>query len=238
MSLHKVLEGALARRVAAGDEIAFNELACRYRGLIGLMTRAPGPGVERAELSQAALLGLWDACRLFDASEGAFSPLARVCMRRRVWNAWNRARRVKHRVLTDAVGLDQRDGPRGDGDDPTIAERLPARDGFDPARVTAARETLAELTIAVKALSPGYRAALWSEGTATARARYHARQRLRALLERGPVAASSLRDGRRYSDDQIRQALALVAHGASDRQAGAFVGASATAVFRWRQKAA
>ena len=217
--MRAVSEEALARWAAEGDQGAFSELAWRYRGLIRLMTRWPGPGAEREDLRQAALLGLWDACGAFDRRSGALSPLARVCMRRRVWTARSGARRGKHRVLTDALGLDQRGGSDGDGEELTIAERLPARDGFDPARVIAARETLAELRVALKALTPAYREALESEANGTAQRRYHARRRLQKLLDQGPAAAEALRDGRKFSDDQKRRAVALVAAG-SDADRG------------------
>jgi hypothetical protein len=74
--------------------------------------------------------------------------MAGACVRHRVWRAQLHARRAKHRVLTDALGLDHCGGPAGDGEQLTIAERLPARDGVDPALVVEWRERLAELAAA------------------------------------------------------------------------------------------
>jgi hypothetical protein len=164
--------------------------------------------------------------------------MARVCMRHRVWWAHKHARRGKHQVLSDALGLDHRDGPEGDGEELTIAERLPARDGFDPARVVQGRERLAQITAGLTALTTGYRSALVSEGRATAKRRYHARQRLQVVIDRGGAQAVGRTDGRRYSDAQIERALALVAQGHSLADAGAAVGAAHTTVLRWLRKAA
>jgi RNA polymerase sigma-H factor len=159
----------LAQRAGAGDERAFGELARRYRGLIVYVTRRAPSGLSRDDLRQEALIGLFEACRAHDPSKGAFAQMAGACVRHRVWRAQLHARRAKHRVLTDALGLDHRDGPAGDGEQLTIAERLPARDGVDPALVVEWRERLAELAAAVRALTPGYREALLGEGSVRAR---------------------------------------------------------------------
>jgi RNA polymerase sporulation-specific sigma factor len=231
-------DDALALRAGAGDEWAFGELADRYRGLIGLVSRRPPSGLSRDDLRQEALIGLFEACRAHDPGKGAFAQMAGACVRHRVWRARRHARRAKHRVLTDALGLDHRDGPAGDGEQLTIAERLPARDGVDPALVVEWRERLAELAAAAKALTPGYREALLGEGSVTARRRWHARRRLEELLDQGATVAPARVDGRLYSEQQVQHAVALVADGKSLRQAGAAVGAAGTTVLGWLRKAA
>jgi hypothetical protein len=68
-----------------------------------------------------------------------------------------------------------------------------------------------------------------------------------SAMRAGPVGSRQLLadgvpanrvDGRRFSDAQIAHALALVEAGASLTAAGAAVGATRTAVLRWRRKAA
>jgi RNA polymerase sigma factor (sigma-70 family) len=238
MNVGGLSEDTLARRSAHGDDRAFAELARRYRGLIMAVTRWPGRGVTREDLRQEALIGLFQACRAHDPSKGSFGKLAGACVRNRVWRAQAHAARAKHRVLTDALGLDHRNGVDGDGEQLTIAERLPARDGVDPARVVEARERLAEISAALKALTPAYREALLRDDKATAKVRWHARRRLQQLLDEGAAQACSRTDGRRYSHEQIQHALALLAQGHSLKQAGAAVGAGHTTVLRWRQQAA
>jgi hypothetical protein len=134
----------LAQRAAKGDAEAFAELAYRYRRMIAHTTRVRVRGLERSDQWQEALLGLWEACQADDRSRGnEFGALATTCIRRRVWNARARARTGKHRVLSEAVGLDHR---VGDGEHAaTLAERLPAPDAYDPAVVVELRDELRRL---------------------------------------------------------------------------------------------
>ena len=66
MSVRAVRDEFLARRVKRGDELAFAELARRYRPLIGAATRQVPPGLEAEDARQAALIGLLEACRESD----------------------------------------------------------------------------------------------------------------------------------------------------------------------------
>jgi RNA polymerase sigma factor (sigma-70 family) len=236
VTLRSATDAALAARASRGDGEAFAQLAGRYRGLIAYVTRWPPRGMTREDLRQEALIGLFEACRAHDPERG-FDKLAGRCVRNRVWTAIRDAGAHKQRVLSDALGLDQRAGAEGDREEPTIAERLPARDGHDPATIAEARERLAELAVALRVLSPRYRDALLREDGDTARMRWHARQRLRRVLDKGP-ATSTREDGRRYTDEQIQHALALVANGESLHRAGAAVGAHHSTVLRWRRNAA
>lgn len=132
-------------------------------------------------------------------------------------------------MLTDAVGLDHRDGPTGGGEQPTIGDRLPAPYSVDPATVIEWRERLAELGAALKALTPIYREALLGEGAASAKPRYHARRRVQQLLEQGAAAATRV-DGRLYGENKIALARGLVASGKSLHEAGAAVDATHTTI--------
>src|SRR5688500_14317327 len=101
MSLRVVSDGFLAVRAARGGGVAFEELARRYRPLIGRATLDPPPGVDADDLRQEALLGLLDTCFRFNRGKGPFPALARRNVRQRVNRARYAARARKHLVLTD-----------------------------------------------------------------------------------------------------------------------------------------
>jgi RNA polymerase sporulation-specific sigma factor len=230
-------DAALAARASRGDGEAFAELAGRYRPLIAFVTRWPPRGMTREDLRQEALIGLFEACRGHDPARGAFDKLAGQCVRNRVWTAIRNASTRKQAILIDALSLDHRAGPDGDGEELTIAERVPGPTSHDPAVIAEARERVAEVAAALRVLSPRYRDALLRDGAETPRMRAQARRRLQRVLDVGPEPAGR-QDGRRYSDEQIRHALALVADGHSLARAGAAVGAPHTTVLRWRRNAA
>lgn len=63
------------------------------------------PGLEPADVEQAAWLGLAEALRTYCAIQGAFEPWARGVMRRRMVDAIKGAQRVKHQPLAQAEAL-------------------------------------------------------------------------------------------------------------------------------------
>src|SRR5262245_59265183 len=119
MLLGSLDDATLAARAARGDDAAFAELARRYRGLISQTIRRPVPGLSYEDRRQEALLGLFLACRQHaQQTRWRFGAMATMAVRHRVTEARKVAMRRKHRLLTDALGIDHR---RGD-DVPTIAE--------------------------------------------------------------------------------------------------------------------
>lgn len=68
----------------AGDDAAFEELARRYRRVIGAAIRRPGFGMGWEDEEQEALIGLFNACRAHRPDRGRFASLASVCIRNRV----------------------------------------------------------------------------------------------------------------------------------------------------------
>jgi Homeodomain-like domain len=133
-------DNALAARSVKGDGAAFAELARRYARLIDHATRRPALGLEREDQRQIALLALFEACRAADRERWDFGAIATVCIRRRVWNAVVSAHTGKHRVLSTAVPLHFKAGEGEEG--MSLAERIPARDGHDPALIVELREEL------------------------------------------------------------------------------------------------
>jgi RNA polymerase sigma factor (sigma-70 family) len=141
--LESLSDEVLASRARAGDDAAFEELARRYRRVIGAAIRRPGFGMGWDDEEQEALLGLFNACRAHHPDRGRFASLASVCIRNRIRNARTRARCPAHRMVTEALGFDH---PIGD-DGPPLADRIPAGDRGDPAVILEWREELARLAV-------------------------------------------------------------------------------------------
>ena len=87
-------------------------------------------------------MGLFEACRAYDPRKGRFGAIATTCVRRRVWRARLAAQARKHRILTEAYGLDHRRSGDDPGDETTIADSVPAPAGHDPAVIVELRDEL------------------------------------------------------------------------------------------------
>jgi len=257
-----VSDEALAVRAAGGDGPAFEELAQRYRSLLYAATWEARDELEREEALQAALIGLWDACRATDGVR-RFAGIARRRVRWQVAAERRAKTRVKHRILTDALQAD--DDPR------PLAESVPAAAGADPARVVELRETLRERLHDQaerkrrKALAPG----------GDLRRRYTQQQRdtvLAAFVDGASIPAAATAAGvsyftahgwisaapadsatgcelaarrgstgtlaRSFKEHDKARAIALVQQGASIKSAAQTVGASWPTVQRWLKQAA
>jgi hypothetical protein len=84
MSVVRVRDEFLARRAARGDRAAFVILARRYGPIIAAAVGRACPGAtDEQVLRRAALLGLWQACRLSDGLSG-FAWFAESCVERHV----------------------------------------------------------------------------------------------------------------------------------------------------------
>jgi RNA polymerase sigma factor (sigma-70 family) len=245
MSLVHVRDEFLAGRAGRGDEAAFAELVRRYRGLLGTAVRYRSAGLEPDDLRQAALIGLYFACRSYDPDRGVrFAGWARRCVRQAIMNAIRWAHGRRQLVLTDALH-------DGDGDDPTrqLEHRLPAPVGSDPAVVVALRDELRERVHASQRRVDRRRRysdeqvsralALIAAGTTLKEAGWAvgapAKQVARWVRRAGQTRPAGRR---RYSQAEIDRAVALVHAGASLRQAGAAVGATGPTVLKWLRKAA
>ena len=141
--LGSLTDEALAVRARAGDERAFEELVCRYQRVMGAAMRRPGFGMGWEDESQEALIGLLKACRSYRPDRGRFASLAAVCIRNRIWNARTRGRLARHRIVSEAVGLDHRLGDVGG----SLRDVLSMGDRDDPAVIVELREELARLAV-------------------------------------------------------------------------------------------
>lgn len=254
MSLRTISDGALAVHARRGDSTAFAELARRYRPLIHATIRQPTFGVRTEDQRQEALIGLYRAC--CEYRHGAFRGYAKIAVRRQVLQAFQAAAARKHRLLTDALHLEQREP--GDDQGPVLADTIPGPAGNDPAVVVPLRMQLLEL-----ASSPNSRAAARAVTAPGAKRKRFTHQQIttaltllaegQSLREAGAAVNATgvtvaywrdragvrpQRTRNTYTREQIKTALALVDGGQTLRAAGAAVGASDTAVARWRARAA
>jgi len=265
MSLDAVRDEFLARRAAHGDGAAFAELVRRYRPLLASARWRAGDVLELEDARQAALIGLFEACRATDGRR-SFAGIARVRVRWRVNVSRRTARARKRRILTDAV--------RDDDERGGAVARVAAPAGTDPARLVELREELRErwqqhqsvaerraraphgdlrrlysdeqVTRALAMIAAGSTVAA---AAAAVGAHYHAVRAWVQSAHPGAVAARRQIAERRAranagesvprcSDEQITQALSMVAAGSSARAASVAVGVSHSTVLRWLRTAA
>ena len=113
------------------------------------------PDGDADDVRQTALVALWEACRQFDPTLGAFRPFAEMVVRRTLMDEITARNRHKRRLLTDAVRVTVNE----DGNSCEIIDVLPAR-GNDPAEIAERHEQLRLAIGALPSLSPLERAAL------------------------------------------------------------------------------
>jgi RNA polymerase sporulation-specific sigma factor len=154
-------EAALIEAARGGDELAFQRLLRRHRGLLEEQARRFYlPGGDADDVLQEARIGFAQAARCYHPDHGAsFATFARLCVTRQLASAVTAARRGKHQPLNDAA--------RGGAADRAWA-CLPARE--DASDLALAHERLAELRAAAQGLSALERQLLahalvgWSSG--------------------------------------------------------------------------
>jgi transposase-like protein len=262
MSLHEVRDEFLARRAQHGDDGAFAELARRYEPLIAAASRRPPEGLDADDARQAALIGLFEACRSTDGVR-SFAGIAGLRVRWSVAAACRAARAGKQRIVTQAA----RDCDEPDG----ALARIAGPEGTNPARVVELRDELRERlrerqrTASRRLQAPGgdlrrrysdelidRAVAMVANGSTVAAAaaavgaHYGAvREWVKAPRNGQPAALAARRARvadrdlhRRYSDEQISRARALLAAGHTIRGAAAAIGASHSTVLRWLRQAA
>lgn len=109
---------ALLQAVREGDRSAEETLIMRYTRLARACARPLFlAGGDSEDLVQEGLMGLLDAIREFDSSQGAaFATFAQVCVQNRLRSAVRSAAREKHMALNAAVpweGQETSEGGRG-----------------------------------------------------------------------------------------------------------------------------
>jgi transposase len=263
-SLQRERDEALAIRAARGDGEAFGELAARYQPLLCAAARRLGGELEPDDARQVALIGLFEACRATDGVR-CFAGIARLRVRWGVSVSRRAARAQKHRVLTDAERPDEISEHRLAGlagsaaADPArvvvardeLRTRLQERREQVQRRANAPKSDLRrrysdEQTARALAMISGGRTvteAAVAVGAACSTVKNWvnatppdspARRALEVSHARAPGGNLS----RRFSDEQIARAVALVADGSTISAAAATVGTSWATVQRWIRQAA
>lgn len=262
--MRNVSDEALAVSAARGDGLAFEELARRYRPLLSAAARWLPDGLEADDARQAALIGLWEACRATDGVR-CFAGLARRRVRWTVGVARRAATARKQRILTDALHASD---AGGDG-----LDWIAAPESTDPARVVELRDVIRERLrehAAIKrrratAPSGDLRRRYTREQHETALATFAAGGSMPAAASAAGVGYRVAHDwikaappdspagrelaarrgsapggalSRRFSDEEKARAVALVARGGSVQSAARAVGTTWPTVQRWLDQAA
>ena len=81
----ELTDSELCALVCGGDELAFEEITRRYKGLILTISKEYSyPGFDSGDFMQLGLMGLYSASKTYKADEGiSFKNFAAVCIRRR-----------------------------------------------------------------------------------------------------------------------------------------------------------
>ena len=78
-------DAALCALVCSGNELAFEEITRRYKGLIRLISKEYSyPGFDSGDFMQLGIMGLYSACKTYRSDSSlSFKNFAAVCIRRR-----------------------------------------------------------------------------------------------------------------------------------------------------------
>jgi RNA polymerase sporulation-specific sigma factor len=159
-------DSALVEAAQGGDQLAFERLLRRHRGLLDAhASRVYLPGGDQDDVAQEARIGFMKAVRFYCASRGSsFRTFARLCVSRQLASAVTAARRAKHQPLSESA--------RGERAERTLAG-VPDRE--DPLDGLIAQDRLSLLTRLAGEFSELERRALthalagWSSGEAARR---------------------------------------------------------------------
>jgi RNA polymerase sigma factor (sigma-70 family) len=230
-------DAILARFSAAGDSVAFGELAVRHsRALSGVLHRhAWAVGlVEPADMRQEALLGYWLACETFDRAWGIlFTTYADRFAARRIMHLVRAAQTRKALLNADAVSLDG-ELPAGDGGEPgSLGDTVPAAEYWQP-------EVMAEIRGELRTLAAELPGALSStEREALGRVMLDERlddTRIRNAVTRVRRKASGLLGyewAPRSDPGRRDRGVRMIAAGRSQRDVARTLGVSQSAVREW-----
>jgi RNA polymerase sigma factor (sigma-70 family) len=163
-SLH---ERALLLAAQRADRRALEELLRRYEPLaLAIAARLRLPvGCDRHDIAQEARLGVLAAIRMWRPERGSFRALAVRCARTRALKAIDAAGARKHRLLSQAVPLDDApaSGRAGQRHQPAILVYEGYAAGSadrDPVAILLTREQLGEIRAALPTLTARERIAL------------------------------------------------------------------------------
>lgn len=141
----------LAVRAAAGDQLAFEALSVRFRPMLRFHSRSLyAAGEEREDFDQAALVGLFEACRDFRTDRGAnFRTFANQVVGRLVIDHAKARTRLKHGPLSRALSLDAPMLGAEDEGATTFGEGLDGKT-LEPGDVLEQRDELRRLVAAIR----------------------------------------------------------------------------------------
>ncbi len=98
----------LVKAAQRGDKRGFDELLRRYKSMVKTKSRIViPPGLEREDVVQEGMIGLFKAIRDYSPASGApFGAFADMCVERQITTAIRSATRKKHTPLNLSLPLD------------------------------------------------------------------------------------------------------------------------------------
>lgn len=137
-----------------GDKKSFDELLRRYRAMVKVKSRViVPPGLERDDIIQEGMIGLFKAIRDFRAGHGVpFSLFAAMCVERQITTAIRAATRQKHAPLNLSLPLDATESAEDNNMMRDYRAVNPLKSLIDKEEIDSARKTLTEREAAVMGL--------------------------------------------------------------------------------------
>jgi RNA polymerase sporulation-specific sigma factor len=137
-----------------GDKKSFDELLRRYRAMVKVKSRIfVPPGLERDDIIQEGMIGLFKAIRDYSPESGApFGAFADMCVERQITTAIRAATRHKHAPLNLSLPLDATESAEDNQMMRDYRAVNPLKSLIDKEEFDSARKALTEREAAVMGL--------------------------------------------------------------------------------------
>ena len=96
----------LIKQYRDGKESAVGELLEKYKGLVNSIARLFYlKGVDRDDIVQEGMIGLFNAIVTFNLGEASFITYAHECIRNRILDCIRSGKRLKNKALSDSIPI-------------------------------------------------------------------------------------------------------------------------------------
>ena len=102
----------LIYQVKENDDVAYNALITKYSNLVNMISRKyirifKGIGLEREDLFQAGMLGIFQALDDYNSDNTVFYTYAALCAKREMKKLIKMSTRQKYKALNEAISFDK-----------------------------------------------------------------------------------------------------------------------------------
>jgi len=102
----------LVYQVKENDDIAYNALITKYSNLVNMLARKyiknnNRIGLEREDLYQAGMLGVFQALDTYDSHDTIFYTYAALCAKREIKKLLKMSLRQKNKALNESISFDK-----------------------------------------------------------------------------------------------------------------------------------